>query len=145
MASCLDESPSSMPLDFICCIDGNYTTFAETLAEQFGASSYGDLVFGRQVAIYLRQGVPDSVRLAIWHQLAEVQVLKLLPPLTQCCGQQWGYLYPFEVIHICFQIKCEDYVERLFLDSQFVNSEASYLTCPISDGVYSDIVRIFML
>jgi hypothetical protein len=103
------------------------------------------LVFGRQVAIYLRQGVPDSVRLAIWHQLAELQALKLLPPLTQCCGQQWGYLYPFEVIHICFQIKCEDYVERLFLDSQFVNSEASYLSCPILDGVYSDIVRIFML
>ncbi len=145
MASCLDDSPSSMPLDFICCIDGNYTTFAETLAEQFGASSYGDLVFGRQVAIYLRQGVPDSVRLAIWHQLAEVQVLKLLPPLTQCCGQQWGYLYPFEVIHICYQIKCEDYVERLFLDSQFVNSEASYLSCPILDGIYFDIVRIFML
>jgi len=85
----------SMPLDFDH-IDGTYSTFAETLSEQFGASSYGDLVFARQVAIYLRQGVPDSVRLAIWRGLADAHVLKLLPPLIQCCGLQWGYLYPFE-------------------------------------------------
>jgi hypothetical protein len=94
----------SMPLDFYH-IDGTYSTFAETLSEQFGASSYGDLVFARQVAIYLRQGVPDSVRLAIWRGLADAHVLKLLPPLIQCCGQQWGYLYPFEVnSHITFKV-----------------------------------------
>jgi hypothetical protein len=94
----------SMPLDFDH-IDGTYSTFAETLSEQFGASSYGDLVFARQVAIYLRQGVPDSVRLAIWRGLADAHVLKLLPPLIQCCGQQWGYLYPFEVnSHITFKV-----------------------------------------
>jgi len=109
-----------MPLDFDH-IDGTYSTFAETLSEQFGASSYGDLVFARQVAIYLRQGVPDSVRLAIWRGLADAHVLKLLPPVIQCCGQQWGYLYPFEVnSHITFKVSlcCMWKVDSQKSDSQ---------------------------
>jgi hypothetical protein len=32
-------------------------TFIETLVEQFSAISYGDLVFGRQVAVYLHRQV----------------------------------------------------------------------------------------
>ena len=81
-------------------IDGNYTSFAESLAEQFGASSFGDIVFGRQVATYLQQGVPHPIRLAVWRVVADAQALQLLPPLTQCCGQPSGYLYPFEVIQL---------------------------------------------
>ena len=81
-------------------IDGNYTSFAESLAEQFGASSFGDIVFGRQVATYLQQGVPHPIRLAVWRVVVDAQALPLLPPLTQCCGQPSGYLYPFEVIQL---------------------------------------------
>ncbi|KAG0577827.1 hypothetical protein KC19_5G184600 [Ceratodon purpureus] len=83
-------------LDFERGIDSNYPSFAESLAEQFGASSFGDLVFARQVALHLQQGVPDSVRLALWRIVADARALRLLPPLSQCCGHPLRYLYPFE-------------------------------------------------
>lgn len=81
-------------------IDSNYPSFGESLAEQFGASSFGDLVFARQVALHLQQGVPDPVRLAIWRIVADAQALRLLPPLSQCCAHPSRYLYPFEVLFI---------------------------------------------
>lgn len=83
-------------LDFERSIDMNYTSFGESLAEQFGASSFGDLVFARQVAFYFQQGVPDPVRLAVWRIVVDAQALRLLPPLAQCCGQPSRYLCPFE-------------------------------------------------
>lgn len=94
------DRSSAQSLDFERLIDMNYTSFAESLAEQFGASSFGDLVFARQVALHLQQGVPDPVRLALWRVVADAQALRLLPPLAQCCGQQSLYLYPFEVLHM---------------------------------------------
>lgn len=98
-------------------IDGNYTSFAESLAEQFGAISFGDIVFGRQVATYLQQGVPHPIRLAVWRVVADAQALRLLPPLTQCCGQPSGYLYPFEVLQLSF---CNLQVLSPFLDGWMV-------------------------
>jgi len=89
---------SAQSLDFERLIDMNYTSFGESLAEQFGASSFGDWVFARQVAFHLQQGVPDPVRLALWRIVADAQALRLLPPLAQCCGQPLRYLYPFEVL-----------------------------------------------
>ena len=87
-------------LDFERRIDSNYSSFGESLTEQFGASSFGDLVFARQVAFHLQQGVPDPVRLALWRILADAQALRLLPPLSQCCGHPSRYLYPFEVLFV---------------------------------------------
>jgi hypothetical protein len=87
-------------LDFERRIDSNYSSFGESLAEQFGASSFGDLVFARQVVFHLQQGVPDPVRLALWRILADAQALRLLPPLSQCCGHPSRYLYPFEVLFV---------------------------------------------
>lgn len=103
---CVDKvSYFAQPLEFEREIDGNYTSFAENLAEQFGAGSFGDLVFARQVAIHLRQGVPDPIRLALWRIVADAQALRLLPPLSQCIGQSWGYLYPFEVFQTVLQVR----------------------------------------
>lgn len=78
-------------------IDASYVQFAETLAQSFAADSYGDVVFARQVAFYLRRDVADSIRVAVWQILAEAKVLHLLPPFEICGGQQAAYLYPPEV------------------------------------------------
>jgi hypothetical protein len=86
----------AQPLDFERLIDMNYTSFGENLAEQFVATSFGELIFARQVALHLQQGVPDPVRLGAWRILADAHVLRLLPPLIKCCGQPSRYLYPFE-------------------------------------------------
>lgn len=83
-------------LDFEHGINPNYTSFGESLAEQFVSTSFGDLVFGRQVGLHLQQGVPDSVRLALWRCVADGQSLRLLPPLSKCCGRPERYLYPLE-------------------------------------------------
>ncbi|BFI29872.1 RNA polymerase II-associated protein 1 [Marchantia polymorpha subsp. ruderalis] len=83
-------------LDFEGSIDPSYMTYAETLAEQFVASSYGDLVFGRQVALHLSTAAPDIIRLATWRVLFDARVLELLPPLSKCCGQLSIYLSPTE-------------------------------------------------
>ncbi|KAL6603896.1 hypothetical protein ACP70R_044257 [Stipagrostis hirtigluma subsp. patula] len=77
-------------------IHGSYTTFVESLVEQFAAVSYGDINFGRQVAIYLHRRVEPSVRLATWNALSNAYVLELLPPLDKCVGDSQGYLDPFE-------------------------------------------------
>lgn len=78
-------------------IHGSYTTFVESLVDQFAAVSYGDFVFGRQVAIYLHRKVEPAVRLAAWNALSNAYVLDLLPPLDKCIGNTQGYLEPLEV------------------------------------------------
>ncbi|KAL0365713.1 UNVERIFIED_CONTAM: Transcriptional elongation regulator MINIYO [Sesamum angustifolium] len=77
-------------------IHENYSTFIETLVEQFAAESYGDILFGRQVAIYLHSSVEASVRLSTWNALSNAHALELLPPLAKCCTQAKGYLEPIE-------------------------------------------------
>ncbi|PON33659.1 hypothetical protein PanWU01x14_350950 [Parasponia andersonii] len=77
-------------------IHDSYSTFVETLVEQFSAISYGDLIYGRQVAIYLHRCVEAPVRLAAWNALTNARVLELLPPLESCSGEAEGYLEPKE-------------------------------------------------
>lgn len=77
-------------------IHESYSTFIETLVEQFAAESYGDMIFGRQVAIYLHTSVEASVRLAAWNTLSNARVLELLPPLHKCLAKADGYLEPIE-------------------------------------------------
>ncbi|GAA0145255.1 hypothetical protein LIER_05494 [Lithospermum erythrorhizon] len=48
----------------------SYSTFIETLVEQFAAVSYGDLLFGCQIAIYLHMFVESPVKLATWKVLS---------------------------------------------------------------------------
>jgi RNA polymerase II-associated protein 1 len=85
-------------LDFQRQIHENYSTFVEHFVEQFAAVSYGDVLYGRQVAIYLHRMVETSVRLNAWNVLASASVLELLPPLENCIGGAHGYLEPAEVI-----------------------------------------------
>ncbi|KAI4297816.1 hypothetical protein L6164_037681 [Bauhinia variegata] len=77
-------------------IHESYSTFIEVLVEQFSAVSYGDLIFGRQVALYLHRCVESSVRLAAWNALSNSLVLDLLPPLEKCLSGAQGYLQPIE-------------------------------------------------
>ncbi|KAL6008473.1 hypothetical protein ACLOJK_033985 [Asimina triloba] len=74
----------------------SYTTFIETLVEQFAATSYGDEIYGRQVAIYLHHSVETPVRLATWNALSTAHVLELLPPIGECVAEAEGYLQPVE-------------------------------------------------
>ncbi|KAI4367245.1 hypothetical protein MLD38_023007 [Melastoma candidum] len=77
-------------------IHGSYSTFIEAIIDQFAAESYGDALFGRQVAIYLHQDVESSIRLTTWNVLSNARVLELLPPLHECVGTAEGYLEPPE-------------------------------------------------
>ncbi|CAM6083393.1 unnamed protein product [Calypogeia fissa] len=83
-------------LDFEGSIDASYLTYAETLAEQFVATSYGDLVFGRQVAFHLCLYVPAMIRLATWRVLTDGRVLELLPDLPLYAGPPRLYLSGIE-------------------------------------------------
>lgn len=91
-------SPAVESQKFKTDIHENYSTFIETLVEQFAAESYGDMIFGRQVAIYLHRSVEASVRLAAWNTLSNARVLELLPPLQKCLAKADGFLEPIEVI-----------------------------------------------
>ncbi|XP_048492898.1 transcriptional elongation regulator MINIYO isoform X2 [Beta vulgaris subsp. vulgaris] len=77
-------------------IHESYPTFIETLVEHFAAISYGDVIYGRQIAIYLHRLVDASVRLVTWNALSNAHVLELLPPLVNCSSQAEGYLEPIE-------------------------------------------------
>lgn len=88
-------------VEFLCFqseIHESYSTFMETLVEQFAAASYGDLIYGRQVVIYLHCCVESSIRLAAWNALSNARVLELLPPLGNSFAKGEGYLEPVEVI-----------------------------------------------
>ncbi|RDX81890.1 Transcriptional elongation regulator MINIYO, partial [Mucuna pruriens] len=77
-------------------IHESYPTFIEELVEQFSAISYGDVIFGRQVSLYLHRCVETSIRLATWNTLSNARVLELLPPLEKCFSGGEGYLEPTE-------------------------------------------------
>lgn len=77
-------------------IHENYSTFLEMVVEQYAAVSYGDVVYGRQVSVYLHQCVEHSVRLSAWTVLSNARVLELLPSLDKCLGEADGYLEPVE-------------------------------------------------
>uniref|UniRef100_A0A1J3GAH0 RNA polymerase II-associated protein 1 n=1 Tax=Noccaea caerulescens TaxID=107243 RepID=A0A1J3GAH0_NOCCA len=77
-------------------ISENYSSFLEMLVEQYGAVSYGDVLYGRQMSTYLHQCVEPSVRLSAWTALANARVLELLPSLDKCLGEAEGYLEPAE-------------------------------------------------
>ncbi|KAG5051556.1 hypothetical protein JHK87_003754 [Glycine soja] len=77
-------------------IHESYSTFLEELVEQFSAVSYGDVIFGRQVSLYLHRCVETSIRLAAWNTLSNSRVLELLPPLEKCFSGAEGYLEPAE-------------------------------------------------
>ncbi|MCO5588811.1 hypothetical protein L7F22_042771 [Adiantum nelumboides] len=83
-------------LDFEAVVDERYLSFLDRLMSQFASVSYGDLVFSRQVAIYLRRDVPESLRLRVWKSLESDRMLEFLPPIGQCCGPSTSYLYPTE-------------------------------------------------
>ncbi|KAG9152671.1 hypothetical protein Leryth_020883 [Lithospermum erythrorhizon] len=53
-------------LNFQSDLHESYSTFIETLVEQFAAVSFGDILFGRQIAIYLHMFVESPVKLATW-------------------------------------------------------------------------------
>lgn len=74
----------------------SYSLFVETLVEQFAAISYGDLVYSRQVAVYLHRCVEAPVRLSAWKALYNVHALELLPSLDKCVAEAEGYLAPIE-------------------------------------------------
>ncbi|KAK8522248.1 hypothetical protein V6N13_115223 [Hibiscus sabdariffa] len=77
-------------------IHESYSTFIDTLVEQYAAVSFGDLTYGRQVAVYLHRCVEAPTRLAAWNALSNSRVLELLPPLQKCLGEAEGYLEPVE-------------------------------------------------
>ncbi|XP_022943843.1 transcriptional elongation regulator MINIYO [Cucurbita moschata] len=77
-------------------IHDSYSTFIETLVEQFSAVSYGDVLYGRQIVLYLHQCVESPTRLAAWNALNGARVFDLLPPLEKCIADAEGYLHPIE-------------------------------------------------
>ncbi|KAK9052081.1 hypothetical protein SSX86_028709 [Deinandra increscens subsp. villosa] len=77
-------------------IHDSYSTFVETLVENFAGASYGDLLFGRQISMYLHRCVGAPVRLAVWNALSNIRALELLPPLDKCLAREEGYLEPPE-------------------------------------------------
>ncbi|XP_020585020.1 transcriptional elongation regulator MINIYO [Phalaenopsis equestris] len=83
-------------LSFQSQINDSYSTFVEDLIGQFGAVSYGDIIFGRQIAIYLHRCVDFPIRLSTWNVLSNSYLLELLPPLEMCFSEADGYLEPPE-------------------------------------------------
>ncbi|RRT59666.1 hypothetical protein B296_00045644 [Ensete ventricosum] len=77
-------------------IHESYNTFVEDIVEQFCAISYGDIIYGRQLAVYLHRVVEASVRLAMWNALSNIHALELLPPIGKCIAGAEGYLEPVE-------------------------------------------------
>ncbi|CAI0407900.1 unnamed protein product [Linum tenue] len=95
----LDESRKDTPVEslrFKSEIVDIYTTFLEALVDKFASDSYGDIIFGRQIAIYLHRCTETPVRLAAWTVLSNARVLEILPPLDKCVGRPEGYLEPVE-------------------------------------------------
>ncbi|WOK97016.1 hypothetical protein Cni_G05724 [Canna indica] len=83
-------------LNFQTTIHESYNTFVEKVIEQFGAVSYGDIIYARQVAVYLHRTVEPTIRLAVWNALTNVFALELLPNIEECIADAEGYLEPVE-------------------------------------------------
>ncbi|CAH9095236.1 unnamed protein product [Cuscuta europaea] len=112
-------------IDFKSEIHESYPTFIETLVEQFAAVSYGDLIFGRQVAFYLHRSVEASVRLATWKALCNTFALELLPPLDECISAADGYLEPVEDDERILEVYVKSWVSGA-LDRASIRSSASF-------------------
>ncbi|CAN6461079.1 unnamed protein product [Victoria cruziana] len=77
-------------------INSSYSSFIETLVGKFASDSYGDMAYGRQLAIYLHRSVDLPVRLATWNSLSDARVMDLLPTIEDCVSKVEGFLYPPE-------------------------------------------------
>eukprot|EP00850_Spirogloea_muscicola_P012306 SM000079S22424 [mRNA] locus=s79:148338:153353:+ [translate_table: standard] len=75
------------------CFGPSYATMAEQLANHFSDTSYGDRLYGRQVAVLLAPPVACAeVRSATWQALANSGSLALLPDLADCFFAPDSYL-----------------------------------------------------
>eukprot|EP00850_Spirogloea_muscicola_P013186 SM000088S23727 [mRNA] locus=s88:291485:297421:- [translate_table: standard] len=75
------------------CFGCSYATVAEQLANHFSDTSYGDRLYGRQVAALLAPPVACAeVRSATWQALANSGSLALLPDLADCFFPPDSYL-----------------------------------------------------
>ncbi|KAJ3692004.1 hypothetical protein LUZ60_012354 [Juncus effusus] len=136
------EIEKARNLDFEGEISENYSTFVENLIEQFMADSFGDVLYGRQVAVYLNNKVDVKLRLKTWNKLASIKVLHLLPPLENCLGGSNGYLGPIEendgILKAYVQQWINEGLDKAFERKSMAFSLASYhLSCFIfqSDSV----------
>ncbi|KAG6498623.1 transcriptional elongation regulator MINIYO-like [Zingiber officinale] len=94
----LPETKNTVSLEILNfrAIHDSYSTFVEHVAEQFCALSYGDIIYGRQVAVYLHRTVEPTIRLSMWNALSNLGGLELLPPIEMCIANAEGYLEPVE-------------------------------------------------
>ncbi|CAN4107312.1 unnamed protein product [Withania somnifera] len=120
-----EEKVDAKNLKFKTDIHVNYSTFIDNLVEQFAAVSYGDMIFGRQVGIYLQQFVEAPVRLAAWNALTNACALELLPPLEKCIAATCGYLEPVEDDERMLEAYCKSWVSGA-LDKAARRGSASF-------------------
>ncbi|MCD7463307.1 hypothetical protein HAX54_050317 [Datura stramonium] len=120
-----EEKVDANNLKFKADIHENYSTFIDNLVEQFAAVSYGDMIFGRQVGVYLHQFVEAPVRLAAWNALSNACALELLPPLEKCIASTFGYLEPVEDDERMLEAYCKSWVSGA-LDKAARRGSASF-------------------
>nr|XP_016469234.1 PREDICTED: transcriptional elongation regulator MINIYO [Nicotiana tabacum] len=120
-----EEKVDAMKLKFKTDIHENYSTFIDNLVEQFAAVSYGDMIFGRQVGVYLHHFVEAPVRLAAWNALSNACALELLPPLEKCIAATCGYLEPVEDDERMLEAYCKSWVSGA-LDKAASRGSASF-------------------
>ncbi|XP_075515229.1 transcriptional elongation regulator MINIYO-like [Primulina tabacum] len=135
------------PLKFESDIHENYSTFMEILVEQFAAESYGDILFGRQVAIYLNRSVETSVRLTTWNALSNARVLELLPPLDECLTKAESYLEPVEDDERILEAYVKSWVSGALDKAATRNSAAfslvlHHLSCFIFQNLAGDMLSL---
>ncbi|PNY05414.1 RNA polymerase II-associated protein [Trifolium pratense] len=121
----LDDEKHIEFLRFKSEIHESYSIFIEDLVEQFASISYGDLIFGRQVSLYLHRCVETSIRLATWNALSNARVLDLLPPLEKCFSGAEGYLEPAEDNEEILEAYAKSWVSDA-LDRAAIRASVSY-------------------
>lgn len=124
----LPEAQNTVSLEILNfqAIHDSYSTFVEHVAEQFCALSYGDIIYGRQVAVYLHRTVEPTIRLAMWNALSNLGGLELLPPIEKCIANAEGYLEPVEVLVNFSLFICCDLIPDLLMPSWTVISLIKY-------------------
>ncbi|PHT41945.1 hypothetical protein CQW23_20799 [Capsicum baccatum] len=120
-----EEKVVAKNLKFKTDIHENYSTFIDNLVEQFAAVSYGDMIFGRQVGVYLHRFVEAPIRLAAWNALSNACALELLPPLDKCIAATCGYLEPVEDDERMLEAYCKSWVSGA-LDKAARRGSASF-------------------
>ncbi|KAK4340503.1 hypothetical protein RND71_041965 [Anisodus tanguticus] len=120
-----EEKVDAKNLKFKTDVHENYSTFIDNLVEQFAAVSYGDMIFGRQVGVYLHQFVEAPIRLAAWNALSNACALELLPPLEKCIAATSGYLEPVEDDERILEAYCKSWVSGA-LDKAARRGSASF-------------------